>query len=208
MGVLRPLKVIISNYPEGKVEEIVVRNHPRDKKMGTRKVKFTKTLYIEQEDFMEDPPSDYKRLAPDKEVRLRYASVIKCEKVIKDKKTGQVKEIHCSIQPESEGKKSIGTIHWLSADHVVPAKIRLYDRLCIKENPMDVEEGKDFTDYINPNSLEVVTGFVEPFIQKAEIGSRFQFERLGYFNIDPIDSKKDSLVLNRIITLRDSWSKK
>ncbi len=208
MGVLRPLKVIITNYPEDKEEEIIVQNHPRDKKMGTRKVKFTKTLYIEQEDFMDDPPSDYKRLAPDKEVRLRYASIVKCDKVIKDKKTGLVKEIHCSIQPESEETKSIGTIHWISADHVVQAEIRLFDRLCVKENPMDVEEGKDFTDYINPNSLEIVTGFVEPFIQKAKVGSRYQFERLGYFNIDPIDSKKDSLVLNRIITLRDSWTKK
>ena len=208
MGVLRPLKVIITNYPEDKEEEIIVQNHPRDKKMGTRKVKFTKTLYIEQEDFMEDPPSDYKRLAPDKEVRLRYASIIKYDKVIKDKKTGLVKEIHCSIQPESEAKKSIGTIHWISAEHVVQAEIRLFDRLCIKENPMDVEEGKDFTDYINPNSLEIVTGFIEPFIQKAKVGSRYQFERLGYFNIDPIESKKDSLVINRIITLRDSWTKK
>ena len=208
MSVLRPLKLVITNYPEEKVEDIIVQNHPRDKKMGTRKVKFSRTLYIEQEDFMEDPPSDFKRLAPGTEVRLRYAYIVKCEKVIKDKKTGEITEIHCSHQSETEAKKSLGTIHWISADHTVKAKIRLYDRLCIKENPMDVEEGKDFTDYINPDSLEIVTGLVEPFIQKAEAGSRYQFERLGYFNIDPIDSTKDSLVFNRIITLRDSWTKK
>ncbi len=207
MSVIRPLKVIITNYPEDKTEEIIVQNHPRKKKMGSRKVKFTKTLYIEQDDFMENPPSDYKRLAPNEEVRLRYSYVIKCNKVIKDKKTDEIKEIHCNYKEETDLDKTLGTIHWISADNVVKAEIRLYDRLCIKENPMDVEEGKDFTDYINSKSLEIVTGYVEPFLQEVDVGSRYQFERLGYFNIDPIDSKKDRLVFNRIIALRDSWVK-
>ena len=143
-----------------------------------------------------------------------FAYFLKCYKVIKDKKTSKIKEIHCTIDPETkggtapDGREVKGTIHWISAKHALKTEIRLYDNLFVKDNPLDVEEGKIFTDYINPNSLDIVTGFVEPFIQEAKVGSRYQFERLGCFNIDPIDSKKDSLVLNRIITLRDSWSKK
>ncbi|NHJ39278.1 MAG: glutamine--tRNA ligase/YqeY domain fusion protein [Asgard group archaeon] len=212
MSVIKPLKVIITNFPEDKTETITVSNHPRNKNMGERKVKFTKNLYIEQEDFMEDPPEDYRRLSPGKEVRLKYAYIIKCEKVIKDKKSGEIKEIHCSYDSKTksgsidEDRKVQGTIHWISADHSIEAEMRLYDRLFTKENPMDVEEGKEFTDYINPNSLEIVIGYVELFLKKAEKGSRYQFERMGYFNIDPIDTKNNKLVFNRIITLRDTWS--
>lgn len=211
MGIIRPLKVIITNYPENKVEDITVPNHPRNKKMGSRKIQFSKNLYIEQEDFLENPPEDFRRLTTNGEVRLRYAYTIKCEKVVKDKKNGEIKEIHCSYladKDSSDYKKSIGTIHWISADNAIEAELRLYDRLFTKENPMEVEEGKDFKDYINPESLEIVKGLVETHLQKAEKGSRYQFERMGYFNIDPIDSKKSELVMNRIITLRDSWIRK
>ncbi|NHJ06267.1 MAG: glutamine--tRNA ligase/YqeY domain fusion protein [Candidatus Heimdallarchaeota archaeon] len=211
MGIIKPLKVIITNYPENKVEEITVPNHPRNKKMGSRKIKFSKNLYIEQEDFLENPPKDFRRLTSNGEVRLRYAYTIKCEKVVKDKKNGEIKEIHCSYVADkdtSDNKKSIGTIHWISADNAIEAELRLYDRLFTKENPMEVEEGKDFKDYINPESLEIANGLVEAHLQKATNGSRFQFERMGYFNIDPTDSKKSKLVMNRIITLRDSWTRK
>jgi len=211
MGIIRPLKVIITNYPENKVEEITVQNHPRNKEMGSRKIKFSKNLYIEQEDFLENPPEDFRRLTTNGEVRLRYAYTIKCEKVVKDKKNNEIKEIHCSYiinDDSSDDKKSLGTIHWISADNAVEAELRLFDRLFTKENPMEVEEGKDFKDYINTESLEIVNGLVETHLQKAEKGSRYQFERMGYFNIDPIDSKKDKLVMNRIITLRDSWTRK
>lgn len=214
MSVLKPLKVVITNLPEDQIDEFVIPNHPKNKKMGKRKVPFSNVIYIEQDDFMENPPADYYRLAPNKEVRLKYAYFLKCNKVIKEKKTSKIKEIHCTIDPEtkggtaSDGREVKGTIHWISAKHALEAEMRLYENLFVKENPLDVEEGKIFTDFINPKSLEIVLGFVEPFIQEAELGSRYQFERLGYFNIDPIDSNKDSLVLNRIITLRDSWSKK
>lgn len=213
MSVLKPLKVTITNYPEDKGEEINVPNHPKDKKMGTRKVKFAKTLYIEQDDFMEDPPKDYRRLSPNKEVRLKYAYYLKCEKVIKDKKTGVVKEIQCTIDPKTkggispDGREVEGTIHWISAKHAVKAEFRLYNDLFTKVNPLETEEGKDFTDYINPNSLEILHGYVEPQLQKTNIGDRFQFERNGFFNID-YESKKEALIFNRIIPLRDSWTKK
>ena len=208
MGVVNPLKVVITNYSEDKSEELTAPNHPRNKKMGTRKIKFSRNLYIEQEDFMEKPPEDFRRLIPNGKVRLRYAYTIKCDKVIKDKKTGEITEIHCSyFSEEDETDKELGTIHWISADFAVEAELRLFDRLFTKENPMETEEGKDFKDYINENSLEIVKGFVEPHIQKAKKGTRYQFERIGYFNVDPVDTKKNSLVLNRIITLRDSWTK-
>ncbi len=213
MSVLKPMKVTITNYPEDKEEEIEVPNHPKDKKMGTRKVKFTKTLYIEQDDFMEDPSKGYRRLSPNKEVRLKYAYYLKCEKVIKDKKTGVVKEIQCTIDPKtkggisSDGREVEGTIHWISTKHAIKAEFRLYNDLFTKVNPLKTEEGKNFTDYINPNSLEILIGYVEPQLQKTNIGDRFQFERNGFFNID-YDSKKEVLVFNRIIPLRDSWAKK
>lgn len=214
MSILQPLKVIITNYPKDEVEEITIPYHPRNKEMGTRKVKFSKTIYIEREDFMENPPKDYYRLTHGKEVRLKYAYIIKCEKVLKDEKTGEIYEIHCSYDSATKSDSSVverkvkGTIHWISALDAIKAEVRLYDRLFIKENPMEVEEGKDFTDYINPHSLEIVTAYVEPFLQDVDIGSRYQFERLGYFCVDIVDSSKDNLVFNRIITLRDSWVKK
>ena len=214
MSVLQPLKVVITNYPKDEFEEITILNHPRNKEMGTRKIKFSKILYIEQEDFMEDPPEDYYRLTLGKEVRLKYTYIIKCEKVLRDDETGEITEIHCSYDSETKGDSSAterkikGTIHWISAMDAIKAEVRLSDRLFIKENPMELEEGEDFTDYLNPHSLEIVNAYVEPFLQDADIGSRYQFERLGYFIIDKVDSRKDNLVFNRIITLRDSWVKK
>ncbi|MHA1827259.1 MAG: glutamine--tRNA ligase/YqeY domain fusion protein [Candidatus Heimdallarchaeaceae archaeon] len=214
MCVLRPLKVVLTNYPEDEVEEFIIPNHPFDKSMGTRTVKFSKTLFIEQEDFMENPPEDYYRLSLGKKVRLKYAYVMRCDKIIKDEKTGEIKELLCTYFPETKGgasnetKKIKGTIHWISEKNYTTAEVRLYDRLFIKENPMDVEEGKKFTDYLNPKSLEVVTAYVEPFLKEKEKGSRFQFERNGYFCIDTVDSTKEKMVFNRIITLRDLWTKK
>ena len=214
MCVIKPVKLVITNYPDNKEEEFMVPNHPTDTEMGTRKVKFSKNLYIEQEDFMEDPPENYYRLSLGKEVRLKYAYYIKCESVIKDKETGEITEIHCTYDPETKGGESLdgrkvqGTIHWISADNAQEAEVRLYDRMYIKENPMETEEGKDFTDYINPNALSILKSYVEPFLKDKETGSRFQFERNGYFVIDIVDSNKENLVFNRIITLRDSWIKK
>ncbi|NHK30964.1 MAG: glutamine--tRNA ligase/YqeY domain fusion protein [Asgard group archaeon] len=214
MSIIKPLKIVITNYPENKTENITIQNHPQNEEMGSRKVKFTKNLFIEHEDFMEKPSKDFRRLSPGEEVRLKYAYIIKCEKVIKDKKTGEIKEIQCTYDSETksgktdENRKVQGTIHWISADHAIEVEMRLFDRLFTKDNPMEVEEGKDFTDYINPKSFEIIRGYVEPFLKKAELGSRYQFERMGYFNIDPIDSKKDEPIFNRIITLRDTWSKK
>lgn len=211
MCVLRPLKVVITNYPEDLEEEFEVPNHPRDKSFGTRKVPFTRELYIESDDFMEHPPEGYKRLTIGKEVRLKYAYFIKCEKAIKDD-SGNIVELHCTYDPETkggeapDGRKVDGTIHWISAKHALKAEIRLYDRLFTKVDPLEVEEGKDFTDYINPNSLEIVKGLVEPWLAKEKVGSRFQFERKGYFAID-LDTNKDRLVFNRIITLKDTWKK-
>jgi glutaminyl-tRNA synthetase len=214
MSVIKPLKVVITNYLEDQTDEFEIPNHPKNKKMGNRKIPFSNIIYIEQDDFMEKPPKDYYRLAPGKEVRLKYAYFLKCNKVIKDKKTSEIKEIHCTIDPKtkggtaSDGRDVKGTIHWISAKHAAEAEIRLYDSLFVTENPLDVKEGKVFTDYINPKSLEIVRGFVEPFLKKVKVGSRYQFERMGYFNIDSIDSKKDKPVFNRIIALRDTWSKK
>jgi glutaminyl-tRNA synthetase len=214
MSVIKPLRVVITNYPKDQTDEFKIPNHPKNKKMGSRKILFSNLIYIEQDDFMENPPDDYYRLAPNKEVRLKYAYFLTCNKVIKDKKTSEIKEIHCTIDPKSkggtasDGREVKGTIHWISAKHAAEVEIRLYDNLFVKDNPLDVEEGKIFTDYINPNSLEIVKGFVEPFLLKAKKESRYQFERLGYFNVDPVDSKKDKPIFNRIIALRDSWLKK
>jgi glutaminyl-tRNA synthetase len=214
MGVLRPLKIIIDNYPEGQVEELEAINNPEDPDMGTRKVPFSREIYIEQDDFMENPPKKFFRLAPNREIRLRYAYFITCVDVIKDPETGKVIELHCTYDPQTrggdapDGRKVKGTLHWVSAAQAVAAEIRLYDHLFVKENPNEGEENKDFSDYINFNSLEILKNcFLEPSLSNAGPGSRYQFERLGYFCVDSKDSKKDRLVFNRTVTLRDTWAK-
>ncbi|MBN1911844.1 MAG: glutamine--tRNA ligase/YqeY domain fusion protein [Pirellulales bacterium] len=214
MGVLRPLKLVIDNYPEDLVEQMDAVNNPEDPKAGTRKVPFSRELYIEQDDFLEDPPKKYFRLGPGREVRLRYGYFVKCTDFVKDEATGQVTEVHCTYDPETrggdnppDGRKVKGTIHWLSAAHAVKAEVRLYDHLCTKEDPSDVPEGGHFTDNLNPKSLEVLTEcLVEPSLASAAPGDRFQFERQGYFCVDP-DSTADRLVFNRTVTLKDTWAK-
>ena len=214
MGVLRPLRVIIDNYPENEVEELEAINNPEDASMGTRKVPFSRELYIEQDDFMEDPPKKFYRLAPGREVRLRYAYFIKCVDVVKDEKTGEVVEIHCTYDPKTkggdspDGRKVKATLHWVSAPHALEAEVRLYDRLFDKPNPEDDKDAPDFTVYLNPNSLEALTGGrVEPSLAGAGPESRYQFERLGYFCVDRKDSSANRLVFNRTVPLRDTWAK-
>jgi glutaminyl-tRNA synthetase len=213
MAVLRPLKVIIENYPEDKEEELEAINNPEDPSMGTRKVPFCREIYIEQDDFMENPPKKFYRLAPNREVRLRYAYYIKCVDVIKDK-DGNIKELICTYDPETkggwapDGRKVKATLHWVSARHCIEAEVRLYDRLFIKEDPTDVEEGMTFLDYVNPESLIVLKRcYLEPSLRNAKPGDRFQFERLGYFCVDTKDTKPGKLVFNRIVTLKDTWEK-
>ncbi len=213
MGVLRPLKVIIENYPEDKEEELDAINNPEDPAMGTRKIPFSKEIYIEQDDFMEEPPKRFYRLAPGREVRLRYAYYIKCVDVIKDE-NGHIKEIICTYDPETkggwapDGRKVKATLHWVSARHCIEAEVRLYDRLFIKEDPADVEEDKNFLDYLNPESLIVLKRcYLEPSLKNAKPGERFQFERLGYFCVDTKDTKGGRPVFNRIVTLKDTWKK-
>ncbi|MGA1979925.1 MAG: glutamine--tRNA ligase/YqeY domain fusion protein [Sedimentisphaerales bacterium] len=212
MAVLRPLKVIIDNFPQGKVEEMDAVNNPEDPAAGTRKVPFSRELYIEQEDFMETPPKKFYRLAPGREVRLRYAYFIRCTSAIKNAK-GEVVELHCTYDPATrggdapDGRKVKSTLHWVSAAHALPAEVRLYDHLFTNQNPDDVEEDKDFTSNLNPNSLEVLKDCrVEPSLANAKPLSPFQFERLGYFCIDP-DSSPGKLIFNRTVTLRDEWAK-
>jgi glutaminyl-tRNA synthetase len=212
MAVLRPLRVVIDNYPEELVEEVDAVNNPEDESMGSRRVPFSKALYIEQDDFREDPPKQYFRLAPGREVRLRYGYFITCKDVIKDAE-GNVVELHCTYDPATrggnapDGRKVKSTIHWVSAARAVDSEVRLYDTLFIKENPNEFEEGQDLTANLNPNSLEVLTGCkVEPSLREAEAGARYQFERLGYFCVDP-DSTSEKLVFNRTIGLRDTWAK-
>ena len=214
MAVLRPIRVVIVNYPEGQVEELDAVNNPEDPGMGTRQVPFSRELYIEQDDFREEPPKGFFRLSPGREVRLRYAYIIKCISVVKDPKTGAVKELHCSYDPETKsglsqsGRKVKATLHWVSATHAIPAEVRLYDQLFTKENPEDVAEGVDWKTNINPNSLETLKGCqVEPFLASAAKGDRYQFERLGYFCLDSVDSSSEALVFNRTVTLRDTWAK-
>ncbi len=212
MGVLRPLRVVIDNYPEGQVEELDAQNNPGDPTMGTRKVPFSRVLYIEQDDFMEDPVKKFFRLAPGREVRLRYAYYIKCVKAVKDEKTGRVVELHCTYDPKTrsgsspDGRKVKATLHWVSAAHAIEAEARLYDHLFLKENPDD-DKDVDFKTHLNPNSLEILSFFVEPSLAAATPGSRCQFERLGYFCVDPVESSGKSLVFNRTVTLRDTWAK-
>jgi len=212
MAVLNPLRVVIDNYPEGRTEEFDCPYHPQNPGMGSRKVPFSRELYIEQEDFLENPPKKFYRLAPGKEVRLRYGYFIKCVNVIKDPKTGELVELHCTYDPETrsgfspDGRKVDATIHWVSANHSVPAEVRLYDRLFQIANPM--AGGDDFTKYLNPRSLETFTSCrVEASMAGAAPGSRYQFERVGYFCVDPKDSFPGRLVFNRIVPLRDSWAK-
>jgi glutaminyl-tRNA synthetase len=213
MAVLKPLKVVIDNYPEGKVEEMDAVNNPEDATAGTRKVPFGRVLYIEQDDFREDPPKGYFRLSPGKEVRLRYAYFITANSVVKNSQ-GEVVEVHCTYDPATrggnapDGRKVKSTIHWVSAEHAFDAEVRLYDNLFSKENPSDVPEGQDFTANLNPNSLEIVSNAkVEPSLKTAKAGDRFQFERLGYFSVDP-DSTPGKLVFNRTVALKDTWAKK
>jgi glutaminyl-tRNA synthetase len=214
MAVLHPLKVIIDNYPADGEDELEAVNNPEDPRAGTRKVPFSRELYIERDDFMEDPPKKFFRLAPGQEVRLRYAYLITCVDVVKDPGTGEVTELHCTYDPATrggdapDGRKVKGTLHWVSARHAVDAQVRLYDHLFTKENPNEVEEGKDFTACLNPGSLEVLNGCkLEPSLANAAPASRCQFERLGYFCVDSKDSSPESLVFNRTVTLRDTWAK-
>ena len=212
MGVLRPLKVVIDNFPENKVEELDALNNPEDPAMGTRKIPFSRVIYIEQDDFLEDPPKKFFRLAPGREVRLRYAYYITCVRIVKDEKTGQVVELHCTYDPDtrggssSDGRKVKATLHWVSAAHAIKAETRLYENFFIKENP-DEEKDVDFKTYLNPNSLETLPFFVEPSLAGAAPGSRYQFERLGYFCVDSKDSSDQALIFNRTVTLRDTWAR-
>jgi len=212
MGVLRPLKVVIENYPGNQVEELEAVNNPEDPGMGARKVPFSRVLYIERDDFMENPPKKFYRLAPGREVRLRYAFFIKCVGVVKDEQTGEVVELRCTYDPETrggsapDGRKVKTTLHWVSASHSIPAEVRLYDRLFTVEHTLAAEG--DFTDYLNPKSLEVLKDCrLEPGLADAKQGERFQFERLGYFCVDSADSSEGALVFNRTVTLRDPWGK-
>lgn len=211
MSVLNPVKLVIDNYPDGQIEELEAINNPEDESQGKRTVPFSKELYIERDDFMENPPKKYFRLSPGQEVRLRYAYFIKCTHVEKDE-DGEISVIHCTYDPASrggnspDGRKVKGTIHWVSARHAIEAEVRLYDRLFKVAMPEEVEEGKDYKDNLNPESLKVITGYCEPFLAKVKVGERLQFERIGYFSVDP-DSSADKLVFNRTVTLKDSWTK-
>ncbi len=213
MAVLNPLKIVITNYPEGQTEELEAINNPEDHSMGTRKIPFSKEIYIERDDFREVPPSKFHRLSPGKEVRLRYAYIISCDEVIKDEKTGEIIELRCTYFPDTKSgsgtslKKAKGTIHWVSSKEAFNAEVRLYDRLFSVEDP-EGEEGKDFVEFLNPHSLEIVSNCkLEPSLKNALPGEKFQFERLGYFCVDTKYSNQGSPVFNRIVTLRDSWAK-
>lgn len=212
MVALNPLKVVITNYPEGKTEEMEAVVNPEDPSSGTRKVPFSRELFIEREDFMEDPPKQFFRLFPGNEVRLKYAYIIKCDKVIRDTGTAEVTEVHCTYDPESRSgmsgsnRKVKSTLHWISARHCIPVEVRLFDRLFIKENPDEVEEGKDFKSNLNPDSLKVITGCADPAMDEVKPPDKFQFERLGYFSVDP-DTTAEKPVFNRVVSLKDSYGK-
>jgi glutaminyl-tRNA synthetase len=214
MAVLKPLKVVITNYPENKTEELDAVNNPENPAVGSRKVPFSRELYIEQEDFMEDPPKKFFRLAPGREVRLRYAYFIRCNSVIKDNRTGQITELQCTYDPAThggsapDGRKVKATLHWVSARHAIDVEVRLYEHLFTKENPMDVEEGKHFTDHMNPSSLEILADCkLEPSVGNSQSGDRYQFERMGYFCVDSKYSQPGKPVFNRTVTLKDTWAK-
>ena len=213
MAVLRPLKVIIDNYPEDSVEYFEVPNNPEDSASGTRTVPFSRVIYIEQDDFCENPPKKYFRLAPGQEVRLKSTYFIKCVDIVKDDATGEIIEIHCTYDPDSrggnspDGRKVKGTIHWVSAAHAVDAEVRLYSNLFDDPNP-GADEDVDFIDQLNSDSLEVITECkLEPGLKDAKPGDMFQFLRLGYFCVDVVDSKEDALVFNRTVSLKDTWAK-
>jgi glutaminyl-tRNA synthetase len=210
MAVLRPLKLVLTNYPEDQVEFVEAVNNPEDPGAGTRQAPFSRELWIEQEDFRETPPKGYYRLYPGNEVRLRYGYIIKCHDVVKDATTGEIKEVHCTYDPETRSgqqtRKVKSTIHWVSAAQAIPIEARLYDKLFTVENPNDTSEGADFTMYLNPKSLEIVRGKAEPSLVKAQAGDRYQFERLGYFCADKL-SNAERLVFNRTVELRDTWAK-
>jgi glutaminyl-tRNA synthetase len=213
MGVIRPLRLVIDNYPEGQVEELQAVNNPEDAGMGTRKVPFSRVLYVEGDDFREDAPKKWFRLAPGREVRLKHAYIIRCETVVKDEKTGEVIELHCTYDPETKsggakaGRKVKGTLHWVCADQAIEAEVRLYDHLFVKADPDDVEEGSDFKANLNPKSLETLTSCkLEPSVAGAKPGNRYQFLRLGYFCVDR-DSSNKRLIFNRTVSLHDAWAK-
>jgi glutaminyl-tRNA synthetase len=213
MAVLRPVRLVIENYPEGQVEELEAVNNPEDPSMGVRKVPFSRVLWVERDDAREVPPPKYFRLYPGNEVRLRYAYIVRCTGVVKDERTGEIVEVRCSYDPASrggnagEGRRVKGTIHWVSAPHAVTAEARLYDRLFIRPDPGDESDGRDFIAALNPASMEIVSDArVEPSLAGAAAGSRFQFERLGYFCVDP-DTTPERLVVNRTVGLRDTWAK-
>jgi glutaminyl-tRNA synthetase len=211
MAVLDPVKVVITNYPENQVEEFEQPLHPEDTSFGKRIVPFCREIYIERDDFREDPPKKYFRLAPGAEVRLRYAYYIICQEVIKDAE-GNIVEIHCTYDPESrggsspDGRKVKGTLHWVSACHAVPSEVRLYEQMFTTESDGDIEDGKTFLDYFNPDSEKVITAMAEPYLATLPEGSHVQFERIGYFCADP-DGSKEHPVFNRTVTLKDSWAK-
>lgn len=214
LAVLRPLRVVIENYPRDREEALEAVNNPEDSSMGTRTVPFSRVLYIEQDDFREDPPRKFFRLAPGREVRLRYAYFITCKEVVKDPETGEVVELRCTYDPETrggnapDGRKVKGTIHWVSARHAVEVEVRLYDRLFLRPNPSDDPDGRHFKEHLNPDSLEVLESCpVEPGLKEAKPGDRYQFERLGYFCVDTKDSKEGRPVFNRTVPLRDSWAR-
>ena len=213
MAVLRPLKIVIDNYPEGQTEDMDAVNNPEDESAGKRTVPFSRELYIEQEDFREVPPKGYYRLSPGKEVRLRYGYLITATSVVKNEQ-GEVVEVHVTYDPATrggntpDGRKVKATLHWVSAPHALSAEVRLYDNLFSKEDPNDVPEGQEFTANLNPNSLETVTtAMLEPSLKTAAEGERYQFERLGYFCVDQ-DSKPGALVFNRTVALKDAWARK
>ncbi len=214
MAVLKPLRVVIDNYPQDQVEWLEAPYHPDNPQMGSRSLPFSRVLYIEADDFMEDPPKKFYRLAPGREVRLRYAFYIKCERVVKDDKTGEILELHCTYDPETrgggapDGRKVKATLHWVSADHAIGAEVRLYDHLFTRPDPDGAKDGTDFKTFINPVSLEKLTDCrLEPGLAHAAPGTRYQFERLGYFCVDTVDSCETALVFNRTVTLKDEWAK-
>jgi glutaminyl-tRNA synthetase len=213
MAVFNPLKVVITNYPDDQVEELEAINNPEDSSMGNRKIPFSKEIFIDGDDFREVPPNKFHRLSPGKEVRLRYAYIIRCDEVLKDEGSGEIKELRCTYFPDTKSgsgtssKKAKGTIHWVSAKNYFEAEVRLYDRLFSVEDP-EGEEGKDFLEFLNPDSLKILNNCkLEPSLKNASPGDTFQFERIGYFCVDTKYSRKFSPVFNRIVTLRDSWAK-
>jgi glutaminyl-tRNA synthetase len=214
LAVLRPLRVVLTNYPEDQAEEFEAANHPGDPSMGTRKVPFSRVLYIERDDFMEEPPKGFFRLAPGREVRLRFAYFIRCEKVVKDPDTGEVVELHCTYDPSTrggsapDGRKVKGTLHWVSAAHSLEAQVRLYDRLFSVPNPTADKDGVDYKGFLNPQSIEILDSCrIEPSLAAAAPGAGYQFERQGYFCLDSKVSGSGKPVFNRTVTLRDSWAK-